>query len=121
MTGLTAAMQAWFESFGWPVYCADDVPVGAQLPYITVPAKDPGWDMKCSYQVQLWAYTKENASLIQQANAICAAVHAGVRIPFQGGVAVLWPDTPLQQVIPNGNVRRVLILLSMNAYHCPGM
>ena len=121
MTSTATALQAWFEQFGWPVYGSDDVPVNAQLPYITVPVKEPEWDRKCSLAVQLWAYTKANAALLEKTDQVVAAVSVGVRIPCTGGVVVLWPDTPLVQTIPEGNVRRSLILLQMNAYHMPGV
>lgn len=121
MLNTAAALEAWFSRFGWPVYGANDVPARAPLPYITVQVKEPEYTEKASVQVQLWARTRENAALIGMADTICGAVGVGVRIPFDGGLAVLWPDSPLQQTLPNGDVRRVLILLQLNSYHCPGV
>lgn len=121
MESTARAMKTWLSQFGWPVYGADDVPHDADLPYITVPVKEPTWDQKTQYMIQLWAYTKENAALMQLADTICAAVGVGVRIPCTGGLLVIWPDNPLQQVLPEGNVRRILITFQMNAYHCPGV
>jgi len=121
MTGTISAIETWLTAFGWPVYGADDVPHDAALPYITYTAKEPEYDRKTSVQIQLWAYTKANADLLAKADAICAAIGTGVRIPCAGGLVVLWPDTPQQQVLVNGNVRRVLIMAQLNAYHCPGV
>lgn len=121
MMSASAATQAWLESFGWPVYGAEDVPAGAQVPYITYTLKEPSWDQKTGVNIQLWAYKKDNTTLMYKADEICAAIFAGVRIPCDGGLVVLWPDNPLQQVIRDGNYRRVLILCSENAYHCPGV
>lgn len=121
MTGTASALYTWLSSFGWPVYGQDDVPHDADLPYITVPVKEPAWDQKASYMIQLWAYTKQNTALLAKADEICAAVGVGTRIDCTGGIVVLWPDNPLQQVLPDGNVRRVLITLQINAYHCPGV
>ena len=121
MTSTTSALKTWFAAFGWPVYGADDVPSDAVLPYITIPVKEPEYNQKTSLQVQLWAYTKSNAELTAKADAICAAIGTGVRIPCTGGVVVLWPDTPLQQMLTDRNVRRVLLMLQLAAYHCPGV
>lgn len=121
MTGTIGALETWFSQFEWPVYGEGDVPVDAELPYITVRAVDPEWDKKAAVQVQLWSYTKENAALADKADAIAAAIGVGVRIPFTGGIVVLWPDNPLQQIIPDGDERRVLMLLQMNSYHVPGV
>lgn len=121
MTAVSAALETWFSQFGLPVYGADDVPADAALPYITIECKEPEWDQKASLRVQVWYHTKDNTTLMQTADAISAAVGIGVRITHTGGLIVLWPDNPLQQVIPNGDCRRVLLLLQMNAYHCPGL
>lgn len=121
MVSATSALNQWLSLFGWPVYGRDDVPANAQLPFITAPVTVPEWDKKTSYQIQLWARSTEYAGLIRKADDICAAVGAGLRIPFPGGLVVLWPDTPLQQLIPDGDCRRVLIMLQANVYSVPGM
>ena len=121
MTGTAKALATWLSQFGWPVYGEDDVPSGAELPYITAPVKEPEWSRKCSYPLKLWAYTKENEALLEKADAVVAAVGAGVRIPYQGGIVVLWPDTPQTQIVTKGNVRCAYLLFAMNAYHVPGV
>lgn len=121
MKSVSAALQTWLESFGWPVYGAGDVPANTEYPYITYPVKEPEHDRQTSFYIQLWAYTKENEALMAKGDEISAAVFRGVRIPCDGGLIVLYPDTPLSEVIPAGRVRRVYLRLVMNAYHCPGV
>ena len=121
MTATATALQTWLSQFGWPVYGENDVPTDAQLPYITVPVKEPAWDQKCPLPVKLWAYTKENAALLAKADAVVAAVGVGVRIPFAGGLVVLWPDTPQTQIMTQGNVRCAYLMFNMNSYHVPGV
>lgn len=121
MESTLKALNNWLSSFGWPVYGAGDVPHGAELPYITANVIEPEWDQKAPLQVQLWAYTKQNLALVRKADAIVASVGTGRRLYQDDAIIVVYPDTPLQQVIPEGDVRRVLILLQINAYHMPGV
>ena len=121
MIGATQAIVQWLSQFELPVYGEQDVPHDAELPYITMQVKEPEWDHKTSLLLQVWYYTKENSVVLAKADEIAAAVGVGVRIPFQGGIAVLWPDTPLIQLLVNKNERRAVISLQMNSYHCPGV
>ena len=120
MVSAISALNQWLSLFGWPVYGRDDVPANAQLPYITAPVTVPELFQKASYQIQLWARSSEYTALVHKSDDICAAVGTGLRIPFPGGCVVLWPDTPLQQLLPDGDCRRMLIFLQMNVYCMPG-
>lgn len=121
MTTATGLLKTWFEAFGWPVYGENDVPANTDYPYITLPVKEPEPFAKTTYYAELWAYTKANDELMAKADQICAAVGAGIRIPCDSGLVVLWPETPQQQVITEGNVRRVYLQFQLNAYLCPGV
>ena len=120
MTSTMTALFGWLRQFGLPVYDENDVPEDAELPYITAPSKDPAWDEKATYYIEAWYYTKSNAPVADKADEIAAAIGTGVRIPCAGGLLVLWPETPLTQIIVEGNVRRAYINCLLNAYHCPG-
>ena len=120
MTTATALLKRWFEGFGWPVYGENDVPPNTALPYITIPMKEPEPLTKATFYAELWAYTKANDQLAAKADEICAAVGVGVRIPCDSGLVVLWPETPQQQTIPEGNVRRIYLQFQLNSYICPG-
>lgn len=120
MTKAAEALYAWFTQFDLPVYLADDVPDEAELPYITVSLQEPEWNMKATLAVQVWYYTKSNVQVMSKADEIVGSIGQGLRIPFDGGMVILWPETPLAQLIVEDNVRRAYINLSINSYHLPG-
>ena len=43
-----------------------------------------------------------------------------MNIPIDGGYLVIWPETPLVQIMVDGNYRSAYINLSINTYHIPG-
>ena len=98
MTKTAQTLTEWFSQFGYPVYLESDVPDGAELPYITIPLKDPEWRKQVSYQIMIWGRTTSNLALIQKADAITGAVGDGVRMPFENGMLILRidSDTPMQ-------------------------
>ena len=116
------SLTQFFGQFGYPVYLESDVPDDAELPYITIPLKDPDWRKKASYQIMVWGRTTSNLSLIEKADASTGAVGEGVRIPFEGGMVVLRmdSDTPTQ-IGADDDFRYVRIALTINAYHLPGV
>ena len=120
MTGTAQALSEWLSQFGLPVYGADDVPYDADMPYITATVREPTWDQKTDVTLQAWYYTKTNAPVIAMGDRIAATIGVGVRIPCTGGLLVLWPGGPFE-ILTEKNVRRAVIHVSMNAYHCPGV
>jgi hypothetical protein len=120
MMKTAAALSTWLSRFGLPVYLAQDVPDGAELPYMTVPLSEPEWNRQGSYYIQVWYRTKSNAQPITKADEIVGEIGEGVRIPFDGGIVVLWPSTPLIQMLVDGDVRSAYINLAINSYHMPG-
>ena len=121
MMAVAQALSAWFEQFGLPVYLNTDVPDEAEPPYITIPLKAPEWDKKTSFPVSVWYHSHSNVAMIQKGDQIVAAVGAGIRIPCNDGVIVIYPDNPLQQVMIDGDYRSIYILFTLNAYHLPGV
>ena len=115
------ALNKWFQQFMLPVYLESDVPDGAELPYITLPLREPEWNKQTSYHFSVWYRTTSNVALLAKADEISGAVGQGVRIPCVGGCLVLWPDTPLVQVMVDGDYRSAYISLILNAYYMPGM
>ena len=115
-------LTAWFSRFGVPVFLENDVPDGAEPPYITIPLKDPDWRKQVSYQIMIWDRTTSNIGLINRADAIANAVGEGVRLPFDGGMLVLRIDTDTPaQVSADDDFRYLRLAFTLNAYHLPGV
>ena len=94
----------------------------AELPYITIPLKDPEWRSQCSYPVSIWYRSTSNLAPIQKADEILAAIHDGIRLPFDGGLLVLRIDTDTPtQIMTENDYRSAHLSLLLNAYHLPGV
>lgn len=121
MYNVAAALKTFFSGFGLPAYAENSVPDDVQLPYITYSISVPEWNQKASMYAQVWDRTKSNVGIIQTADQITQAVGAnGKIIPIGGGYLVLWPETPLIQLMTDGDFRSAYINLSVNAYQLPG-
>jgi len=116
-----AALKTFFSGFGLPAYTEDTVPEDVQLPYITYSLSVPEWNLKASMYVHVWDRTRSNTRIIRLADQITAAIGSGLRIPINGGYLVLWPETPLIQIMVDGDYRSAYINLSVNTYHTPGV
>lgn len=116
-----AALKTFFSGFELPAYHVSSVPEDVELPYISYSLSDPEWNQKASMYAQVWFETKSNTALIQKADQITAAIGEGKIIPFDGGYLVIWPETPLIQIMVDGDYRSAYINLSINAYHLPGV
>lgn len=118
----TAALDAFLSGFDIDVYQVNTVPEGAAFPYITYSISSPEWNQKASMYIQVWDRTKSNERIIRKADQITAAIGEGVRIPLSGdGYLVIWPETPLVQIMVDGDYRSAYINLSINAYNLPGV
>ena len=117
------ALYGFFSGFGIPAYAENTIPENAVLPYITYPQKEPQWNKQTSFYVNVYYRHKtSNYDCLAKADEIVEAIGEGVRLPFDDGLVVLWPDTPLIQAMePNKDVRRAYINLAINAYHMPGV
>lgn len=121
MTSAAQALSDWFEQFEMPVYLNNDVPDEAELPYMTIPMSEPEWDKKASFNIQLWYRTRTNVELMSKADEIVSAIGVGAVIHCDSGHLVLYPDSPLIQVLVDGDYRSALIKLSLNSYKMPGV
>lgn len=117
-----AALKTFFSGFGLPAYSVDSVPENVQLPYITYSVNVPEWNQKASNYAQVWDRTKSNTGIIKKADQITAAIgDCGKSIPFEGGYLVIWLETPLTQIMVDGDFRSAYINLSINSYNLPGV
>lgn len=117
-----AALKRFFGGFGLPAYQEGSVPDETPLPYITYSISTPEWSQKASMYAQVWDRTKSNAGIMQKADQITQAIGTeGKRIPLDdGGYLVIWPETPLIQIMVDGDYRSAYINLSVNDYQLPG-
>ena len=108
--------------FDLPAYAVGSVPEDAELPYITYSMSVPEWNQKASLYAQVWDRTKSNTRIIQKADQITRAIgDNGIRIPVDGGYLVIWPESPLIQIMIDGDTRAAYINLSINSYNLPGV
>ena len=121
MYAAAAALKTFFSGFDLPAYTVDSVPDDVQLPYIAYSVSSPEWDQKASMYAQVWDRTKSNTRIIRVADQITAAIGTGVTIPTNDGYLVIWPETPLIQILVDGDFRSAYINLSINNYHMPGV
>lgn len=121
MYNAAAALKTFFSGFGLPAYAENSVPDDVQLPYITYSVSIPEWNQKASMYAQVWDRTRSNEGIIQRADQITAAIGEKLRLPIVGGYLVIWPETPLIQIMTDGDFRSAYINLSVNAYHLPGL
>lgn len=116
------ALDAFFSGFGLDAYQVGTVPEDAELPYITYSIGVPEWNQKATMYAQVWDRTRSNAGIIRKADQITAAIGEGLTIPLTGdGYLVIWPETPLIQIMVDGDTRSAYINLSINGYNLPGV
>ena len=117
-----AALKTFFSGFGLSAYTADSVPDNVDLPYITYSVSVPEWNQKASMYAQVWDRTKSNAGIMAKADQITQAIGDGGKIiPIEGGYLVLWLETPMIQIVVDGDYRSAYINLSINSYNLPGV
>lgn len=114
------ALKAFFSGFDLPAYTVDTVPDDAELPYITYSATQPEWNQKAALYAQVWDRTTSNTGILRKADQITAAIGEGLRIPLDDGYLVIWPETPLIQIMVDGDHRSAYINLSVNVYQKSG-
>ena len=115
-----AALKTFFSGFGIPAYTTDSVPGDVELPYIAYSLSIPEWGQKATLYAQVWDRSRTNTFIVQKADQITAAIGEGKVIPTEDGYLVIWPETPLIQLMTDGDFRSAYINLSINSYHTPG-
>ena len=120
MRALAKALKSFYESFDLPAYAVGTVPDDVPVPYLTYPINEPEWNQKTTSYVQGWFRTTSNAELTAKADEIIKAIGVGVTITTDSGYLVIYPDTPLVQLMTDGDYRSFYINLSINSYQMPG-
>ena len=121
MMEVAKALKTFASSFGLPAYANGSIPDPVELPYITYPVVEPEWRENASFYLQVWHRTTSNTELLTKADEICRAIGTGLIINLEGGYLVIWPESPLVQLMVDGDFRSAYINLSINAYHVPGV
>ena len=120
MRAVAKAMHDFVSGFGLPAYTTQSVPDDIQVPYLIYPLSEPEWDQKTSWYIQGWFRSTSNAALAETADQIISAIGTGIRIDMDVGYLSIYPDTPLVQLMHDGDFRSFYISLSINAYQMPG-
>ena len=69
---------------------------------------------------QVWDRSTSNTGIITVADQITAEIGTGKKLDLEDGYLVIWPETPLMQIMVDGDYRPVYINLSVNVYQMPG-
>lgn len=92
---INRALNTFFNSFGIPGYLEDNIPPGAELPYLTYQPTIPGgWNESSTFHARLWYPSKGGrAPILQTEDAIGAAIpRGGLTIECEGGAILLGKD-----------------------------
>ena len=120
MRATAKALKQFVGGFGLPAYNVQSVPKDVQVPYLTYPLIEPEWNQKATFYIQGWYRTTSNAELTAKADQIISEIGTGVTISTDSGYLVIYPETPLVQMMVDGDYRSFYINLSINAYQMPG-
>lgn len=92
---INRALNTFFNSFGIPGYLEDNIPPGAELPYLTYkPVIPGGWNESSTFHARLWYPSKGGrAPILQTEDTISAALpRGGLTIECEGGAILLGKD-----------------------------
>ena len=120
MKALAKALKTFVGGFGYPAYTVDTVPDDVQVPYLIYPLTEPEWNQKATFYIQGWYRSTSNAALVEKADQIIREIGTGITINTDSGYLVIYPDTPLVQLMTDGDYRSFYISLSINVYQMPG-
>ena len=120
MRSLAKALKQFVGGFGLPAYTVQSVPKDVQVPYLVYPLTQPEWNQKATFYIQGWFRTTSNAELTAKADQILREIGTGITINMDSGYLVIYPETPLCQMMTDGDYRSFYINLSINVYQLPG-
>ena len=120
MLNTAATLKSFFSGFDLPAYTLDSVPDTVILPYITFPLIQPEWNGQSNFYCQVWYPKNQLADLLTKADQITAAIGQGIKIEHNTGYVVIYPATPLIQVMNDDYSQSAYISLLINAYQMPG-
>ena len=120
MRATAKALKQFVGSFGLPAYTVQSVPKDVNVPYLTYPLTEPEWNQKATFYIQGWYRSTSNAELTAKADQIIEYIGTGITINTDGGYLVIYPESPLVQMLVDGDYRSFYINLSINVYQRPG-
>ena len=120
MLNTAQTLKTFFGSFDLPAYTLESVPDDVLLPYITFPLTEPEWNEQTSFYCQVWYRKNQLQKLLATADEIVGAIGTGIKFTQPGGYLVIYPSTPLIQILTDESTQSAYINLSINAYHLPG-
>ena len=120
MLNTARTLKTFFSSFSIPAYTLESVPENTPLPYITYPLTEPEWNEQSSFYCQVWYPKNRLADLLSKADQIAAAIGVEKKFEQPGGYLVIYPSTPLIQILTDDDTQSAYINLAINAYHLPG-
>ena len=92
---INRVLNTFFNGFGISGYLEDNIPPGAELPYLTYQPTIPGgWNESSTFHARLWYPSKGGrAPILQTEDAISAAIpRGGLTIKCEGGAILLDKD-----------------------------
>ncbi|MFQ9100234.1 MAG: hypothetical protein ACLR50_15570 [Segatella copri] len=100
---INRALNTFFNGFGIPGYLEDNIPPGAELPYLTYQPTIPGgWNDEASFHARLWyPSAKGRTPILQTEDKISAALADGLTIECEGGAILLRKGSPWAQPLDN--------------------
>lgn len=120
MLNTAATLKEFYSSFDLPAYTLSSVPDEVTLPYITFPLEEPEWSQQKTTYCQVWYPKNRLAELLAKADQVVAAIGGMKKFTQPGGYVVLYPSTPLVQILSDEGSQSAYINLTINAYHMPG-
>ena len=84
MTETSRALYQFFSGFGIPAYGKNNVPNGAQLPYITYEVKEPEPLAKCLLHAWVWYRGTTMTNVLAKCDEIKATIGTGWSAPVPG-------------------------------------
>nr|DAH49321.1 MAG TPA: hypothetical protein [Caudoviricetes sp.]DAQ35775.1 MAG TPA: hypothetical protein [Caudoviricetes sp.] len=100
---INRALDTFFNGFGIPGYLEDNIPPGAELPYLTYKPAVPGsWNEEVSSHARLWYPSSAGRlPILQTEDKISAALADGLTIECGGGAILLRKGSPWAQPLDN--------------------
>lgn len=120
MRATAKALKTFVGGFGLPAYTTQSVPKDVNVPYLTYPLTEPEWSEKATFYIQGWFRSTSNAELTAKADQIVREIGTGITINTESGYLVIYPESPLVQLMTDGDYRSFYINLSINSYQMPG-
>ena len=120
MKAAAEAMKTFVSSFGLPAYNVQSIPEDVSVPYLAYSLNEPEWNQKTTNYIQGWYRATSNAELTAKADEIIKAIGTGVTLNTASGYLVIYPETPIVQLMVDGDYRSFYINISINSYQVPG-